>query len=185
MLIPILLGPLHSHLIYAQVFSREQTRIALDNGAILVGEADRAWLGWLEKENAALKAWDAAHHPWHLCKLSPVPQQAAVCLSADRFWEGAILARHARARAEVQLRWFGAGARARWELGRLSVKNGLVGRAITPALRAKRCPVCQGPVGWEVTKFPSTPFFGGRHPLQNARVTLLQTGKGFQYEISE
>lgn len=185
MMIPILMGPFHSHRTYARVFERERTRIAIDNGAILVGEADRGWLTWLERENAQLQAWDAAHHPSHFCKFSPVPPTAAACLSADKFWEAAILARHARARAEVQLRWSLASARARRELTRLAVNNGIVGRATVPALRAKRCPICQGTLGWEVTRMPSTPIAGGRNPHQNARVTLLRNGTGFQYEISE
>ncbi len=181
MLIPILMGPFHSHRTYSQVFNHERVRIAVDNGAILVGDADRGWLSWLDGENAALLAWYRAHHPWHLCKFSPLPQQAATCLAADRFWEGAILARHSRARAEVQLRWTAASLRARRELARLSADHGSVQRAVTPPLRPKRCPVCQGPLGWEVTPLPSTHIAGGRSPRQTERVSLLRTGKGFQY----
>ncbi len=185
MLIPILLGPMQSHRLYARIFEKERTRIALDNGAVVVGEADRGWLEWLASENAALRAWDAAHHPWHLCKLSLLPQQAATCLAADRLWEGAILTRHARVRAEIQLRWSLASARARTELSRLAVQEPGLSRAAMPELRPRRCGVCQGPLGWEVVRLPSTRVWGGRSPRQEALVRLSRWGRGFQYEILE
>jgi len=186
-LTPLLLGPVLSHQAYSRLYEVEKTRIGLDNAAIALGKGDADWLTHLEEENDAIAGWDRAHHVWHACRFSPVPAQAAYCQAMDRFWEGALLARHQRLWANIQWRWVESRTAARQELRRLEVEPAAIQRAVMPALRPKRCPVCGGVLGWAVERLPSSRLSGGSSPEQTARVALFVTReKGrFIYEVSD
>lgn len=101
--VPLCASPWWQHRAMERVFRRERAAIALDNGAILLGQAVREEGRRWEAFRRELARWEAAHHAAHTC--ARIPGSAASCQVEDQAIERALLARIAWFRSEAQLTW--------------------------------------------------------------------------------
>ena len=183
LLLPLLGAPLLTARAYRAAEDWQRGQIALDNGAITVGRADRETLKAVEAANQLLRALELVHHGLHAC--ARVPQTAAVCRPKDLAMEAKIVATHTLAGQAAQVSWSAALPRALAEMGRLKVMPKNIRRGARAPIESHRCPLCRLSNRWDVldgdrlvTAFALSkprPLFSG--------VRAVREGKSWQYEL--
>ena len=146
MAVPLLssLGILHAR--FAELEKRQRGLIALDNAAIVFGQAEREALNVLARAARRLRQLDLAHHPLHVC--ARVPATRLACEAPDRVQEALMQGVYTQARAHAVWVWQAATARVLAQIGKSGVRVRWSRRAL-PGVRETRCGVCGRVNGWE------------------------------------
>ena len=136
--VPLTFSPVYTGRVFRQLYLQERALVALDNGAIRLGQADRRLFRDLEKALQALRALELVHHPLHACALVPVT--ALKCKPLDLAVE-AQLRLAVKAIAVMAKRWGTHEALARSEAVPFRETLKVTRRSRLP-LEFRRCPVC-------------------------------------------
>ena len=139
-MLPLMITPIMTHELFGHVYDFEKTIIGMDNGAIVLGRADRKTFNFLEKTNLLLESLERFHHPIHavvlggLASPSTVAQDKAIELFIERVVTGSM--------AIAQTMWKKSEFGFFNEVRRHTSLVELSQRSPTLPVRRKRCVFC-------------------------------------------
>ena len=149
-MLPLMMAPIMTHELFGHVYDFEKTIIGMDNGAIILGRADRKTFNFLEKTNLLLSSLEKFHHPIHavvvggLASPSTVAQDKAIELMIERVVTGSL--------AMAQTMWKKSEFEFFSEVRRHTSLVEVSQRSPSLPVKKKRCVLCSQIYSFEIRR---------------------------------